>query len=103
MRKQFMSPKKKWTIEDLRLQEETIKSVYQWWTKEIQAKSSKLQKLLESSESNYMEVEELQEEIQKLQIRGAMEEKILNNFEKEKENYLKSALISGAMTMKWES
>ena len=98
-----MPPKKQWTIEDLRLQENTIKEVFDWWSHEMNTRGEKLQKLLESDESNYQEVEKLQEEIESLQKRGQIEQKILDNFEKEKQAYLMNSLVSGALNIKWNN
>ncbi len=102
MKKQIMpTNKKKWTLEDIRIQEEAIQSTFSWWQKIMEEKSSKLEKLCESEDNNFEQIEALRAEISAMELRGEREQKILDNFEKDKAKFLMSNFISGALNIKW--
>ena len=93
----YMPPKI--SLEYIREQEQNFIKSYEFWSKNISERAEKLDALLKSEDSNFAEVEKIQEDICKWQSRGEFEQKQLDKFSKMKSEFLTAVLISGAIGM----
>lgn len=87
------------TIQRLKLETETIRESYDFWLKNISARAERLEKLCESEENNWEEIENLQRELEFWSARGKREELLAKRKGEEVHNILFGNLMSGISSM----